>query len=256
MHLQVLGSGSEGNSTLLRAGDSTLLVDAGLGVRILSERFAKAGVGHQQIDHLLVTHGHLDHSRSAGAVAKRQRARLHCAEKIMTHRSIARAPDMATLRIDNEVELEEGLRLKTVLLPHDCDPTVAFRLEHEDRTAVILTDMGVPRPEIAARLKGAHLLMLEFNYDPDLMASGPYPPVLQKRISGDRGHLSNEQAAQMLEWLASDQLHTLVLAHISKKTNDPELAREVAQRKLDELGLSHVQVLVAAQNEIGPNTKV
>jgi phosphoribosyl 1,2-cyclic phosphodiesterase len=99
--------------------------------------------------------------------------------------------------------------------------------------------------------------VLEFNYDPQLMQEGPYPPMLQRRITGGRGHLSNEQAGQMLEWLASENLHTLVLAHLSKKTNLPEPALAAAQSTLERLGLaSRVRVIVASQDEIGENLAV
>ena len=199
---------------------------------------------------------------SAGSVAKRQSAELHCAERIMLHKSVARAPSKNVLRIGRDVELAHPERrgapvlLRSVLLPHDCDPTVAFRLEHEDRVAVVLTDMGHPRREVADALSGAHVLVLEFNHDVEGLANGPYPPVLQNRIGGDRGHLSNEQAARMLEWLAGPELHTLVLAHLSKKTNTAERAEETARRTLDRLGLGHVEVHVASQDEVGPNLRV
>ena len=261
MHLLTLGSGSAGNATLIRAGDLSVLVDAGLGVRTLSERFEAAHLGPRALDHLLVTHGHLDHARSAGAVAKRQRAVLHCAEKIMLNHSVARAPVMESLRIGVPVELvaEHGvgsLVYTPVLLPHDCDPTVAFRLEHGERRAVILTDLGRPRPELAKSLGGAHLLLLEFNYDPEMMRSGPYPAVLQRRITGGRGHLSNQEAGQMLELLAGPELHTVILGHLSKKNNRPELALEVARSTLDRLGLAHVRTVVAEQDAIGENFAV
>ena len=131
-----------------------------------------------------------------------------------------------------------------------------FEVEHEDRVAVVLTDMGHPRREVADALSGAHVLVLEFNHDVEGLANGPYPPVLQNRIGGDRGHLSNEQAARMLEWLAGPELHTLVLAHLSKKTNTAERAEETARRTLDRLGLGHVEVHVASQDEVGPNLRV
>ncbi len=261
MHLQVLGSGSKGNSTLLRAGDLNILVDAGLGVRILSERFEAAKLGIRALDHLLVTHGHLDHARSAGAIAKRQRAVLHAGEVILQHRSLARAPHKHALRIGKALELEPArgvgrLSYKPVLLPHDCDPTVGFRFEHEGRTAVILTDMGKPCREVAKALHGAQLLMLEFNYDPEMLRNGPYPVVLQRRISGGRGHLSNEQAGEMLAQLAGPELHTLVLAHISQKNNTPELAAQAAQRALERIDMSHVRIVIASQEEVGENLEV
>jgi phosphoribosyl 1,2-cyclic phosphodiesterase len=194
-------------------------------------------------------------------VAKRQQATLHCAEGMMRHKALARAPKKAVLSPGRGFALpdERGdgeLEVLPVALPHDCDPTVAFKLRHGERTAVVLTDIGRPDPEVARRLAGAHVLVLEFNHDRELMTRGPYPPVLQRRITGGRGHLSNEEAARMLELLAGPELHTLVLAHLSKKTNRPELALEAARGALERLGAGHVEVLLASQDEVGPNLRV
>lgn len=261
MHIQNLGSGSEGNATIVRADDLTVLVDAGLGVRVLSERFELAHVAPRQIDHLLVTHGHLDHSRNAGAIAKRQKASLHCSEKIMQHRSICRAPELVALRMGQDWELKDqmgrvALRYRPVVLPHDCDPTVAFLLQHGERKAVILTDMGRPDREVARQLAGAHLLVLEFNYDPEMMRHSPYPAVLQQRITGDRGHLSNQQAAEMLELMIGPELHTLALAHISQKSNTPDLALATARECLRQLGREDVKVVALSQHEVSDNLEV
>lgn len=261
MHLQVLSSGSEGNAALVRAGTSTVLVDAGLGPRALGERFAAAGLGPRALDHVLVTHAHLDHSRSAGVAAKRHDACLHATEALLGHRALARAPRRSTVPVGRDFELAargDGapVGVRAVLLPHDSDPTVAYRLEHLGRVAVVLTDMGRPDAAAARALHGAHLLVLEFNHCPELMETSPYPPVLRRRIRGDRGHLSNDQAAQMLLWLAGDQLHTLVLAHLSQRTNTAERALEAARGALAQLGLSHVAVHVAEQHRVGPNLPV
>jgi phosphoribosyl 1,2-cyclic phosphodiesterase len=261
MHLQVLSSGSEGNCTLIRCGELTILVDAGLTMRALSERFEAARIAPWQIDHIILTHAHLDHSRSAGIVGKRHEATVHCPFAMMQNRSVARAKKLSTLPIGGSFELEvprseEKLKVKTVQLPHDCAPTVAIELSYGGRKAVICTDCGHPRNDVAPPLKGAHILVLEFNYDPDLLAAGPYPPKLQKRIKSDHGHLSNGQAQELLRDLVTPDLHTLVLAHLSKKTNSPELALAAARATLEDLGRSDVEVLVAAQHEIGPNLEV
>jgi phosphoribosyl 1,2-cyclic phosphodiesterase len=263
MKIQVLSSGSEGNSSLVRAGEIVTLCDAGLTRTGMDERLATTGLASGAIEHVLVTHGHLDHARSAGLLARRERATLHCALNMMTHASVKRARRFSTISPGAEMVLtsERGgvdeLRVKPVLLPHDCDPTVAFRFEHQGRVAVVLTDMGKPDETVARELQGAHVLMLEFNWDPQLMDQSPYPASLRRRIAGDRGHLSNEQAAAMLERLASDSLHTLVLAHLSKKTNRPEIALETAQRTLDRLGLTRqVRVLVASQDQVGDSLEV
>ncbi|MBL8859318.1 MAG: MBL fold metallo-hydrolase [Planctomycetes bacterium] len=255
MKLQVLSSGSEGNSTLVRAGELSILVDAGLSRVAMEERLESARLAPGAIAHVLVTHGHLDHARSAGMIARRERATLHCAEAMMTHASARRAKRLSTIRIGVEFELkpDEGddrLRATPVPIPHDCDPTVAYRLEHQGRVAVILTDMGRVDDVVARRLNDAHVLVLEFNHDPALMETSPYPAVLRKRILGNHGHLSNAQGAAMLERMASPNLHTLVLAHLSQKTNTRELALAAAHGALERLGLtSRVRVIVAEQHE-------
>lgn len=261
MHLQVLASGSAGNATLVRAGDAALLVDAGLAGPAMEERLCAARLGHGGLDHVLVTHGHLDHARSAGVLARRHRALLHCSEAIMSNASIRRHKRLATLTIGSSAELEnargsDAVRVTPIEIPHDAPPTVAFRLEHDGRTAVILTDMGVPRPEVAARLRGAHVLVLEFNHDAQLLAGGPYPAALKRRIAGNAGHLSNEQAARMLCAMADGNLHTLVLAHLSAHNNTPERALEAARAALEVAGLHGVRVLVAGQDEVGENLEV
>lgn len=261
MHLQVLSSGSGGNATLVRAGDTAVLVDAGLTLQQMDERFAAARFAPTEIDHVLITHGHLDHARSAGALARRERALLHTAAALQSNASIRRCKNLNTLCVGDVQALpgrrgDEGLRATSIPLPHDALPTVAFKLEHAGRCAVILTDMGVPRAEVAKALAGAHVLVLEFNHDPGMLRSGPYPPALQRRILGNGGHLSNEQAAVMLEGLAAEHLHTLVLAHLSEKNNTRQLALEHALAALARRGLGHVRVIVAEQDMVGENLEV
>ncbi|HIG88293.1 MAG TPA: MBL fold metallo-hydrolase [Planctomycetes bacterium] len=252
MQLTVLASGSGGNSSLLRIGEGGILVDAGLGPRLMRDRWAHLNLGHRALEHVLVTHGHLDHSRSAGALARRQNATLHCAPSMTTHRALARAPRYAELRAGSEQVLEcrEGtVRVRSALLPHDCDPTLGFRLECAGRRVVILTDLGKPDAAVARHLADPHVLLLEFNYDEDMLREGPYPDVLKRRVAGDRGHLSNLQAQKQLALLAGPSLHTLVLGHISQKNNTPDLAIKAAESELARLNRSDVRVLVAQQDQ-------
>jgi phosphoribosyl 1,2-cyclic phosphodiesterase len=261
MHLQVLGSGSGGNALLVRAGELRCLVDAGLPLDELERRLEAARQPLRTLDAIALTHGHLDHARAAGALARKSGARVFCSQALFSNASLRPAPTLGTLRIGGEIELRarrarDVLRLKAVALPHDADPTVAFRLEHEGRRAVVLTDMGRPDRAVARELSGAHLLLLEFNHDPERLQQGPYPPALRRRIAGPRGHLSNAQAAEMLRWLAGAELHTLLLAHLSLHNNSPEQARAAAEVVLRELGREDVRVLACEPDRIGPNLAV
>ncbi|MDE0913612.1 MAG: MBL fold metallo-hydrolase [Planctomycetota bacterium] len=264
MHVQVLSSGSKGNSTLVRAGETALLVDSGLSGKEMRARLSTAGMGPRSLDHLLITHAHLDHSRSASSIARSHDATVHCALANMEHRSLSRAPRYHTLDVGGEHRFEaeagedpeQALRYASVPLPHDCDPTVAYRLEHRGRVLCVVTDLGIVRDDVVRALQGAHVLVLEFNYDPHMLDTGPYPAALRRRVSGNRGHLSNQQAAEMLVQLAGPNLHTLVLAHLSAKNNTPELALEAAHGALRKAGREGVEVIVASQHVIGDNLEV
>lgn len=251
MRLQVLSSGSKGNAALVRAGEAALLIDAGLGPRLLRERLDAVKLGVRGLDHVLVTHGHLDHSRSAGAIARREDATVLCAPSLLEHRAVKRAPRKGTLPVGGDLTLSsagETVAVRTARLPHDCDPTIGIRLEHAGRRVAILTDLGRPDRVAGERLADAHVLVLEFNHDEAMLAAGPYPERLKDRIRGDQGHLSNRQAAEQLALLCGPSLHTLVLAHLSLHNNTRELARLAAEQALRDLGRDDVRVLIAEQD--------
>lgn len=255
MKLQILGSGSRGNAALLWAGETLVLIDAGLPIRTLNSRLDGARIGHRAIDHVLVSHGHLDHSRSAGIIAKRHGATLHCAAKIQLHRSLCRAPDKKDLPIGGTTVLEgrgplgTSLRVTTTKVPHDCEPTVAFGIEQSGRKLSLISDMGEPREDVAKVLHDPHVLMLEANYDLDMLMSGPYPQSLRERVQGSGGHLSNEQMAVMLTRVAGPKLHTVYLIHLSEKNNTSVLARAAAETALQRMGRDNVEVITALQHE-------
>lgn len=257
MRFQVLASGSAGNAILVRAGDVTLLVDAGLPLDELERRLGAARVPPHTLDAIAVTHGHLDHARSAGRLSRKTGARLLAVNGLFSNASLRATRNACALSPGKVVEVparrgHDVLRLTGFALPHDADPTLAFRLEHEGRVAVVCTDLGTPAPELARALGDADLLYLEFNHDARLLAEGPYTPALKRRVGGPRGHLSNAEAASLLEALAGPRLSTLVLAHLSAVNNTPELALAAARQALARRDRVGVEIHVAAQDEIGP----
>jgi phosphoribosyl 1,2-cyclic phosphodiesterase len=261
MHLQVLASGSGGNATLVRAGETHLLVDAGLDFDALLARLAAARVAPRRIGHLVLTHGHLDHARAAGEFSRAFGCTVHCVEGLMSNASVRGARRLSAFKVGRTFTLAperpaDLLQVTPVLIPHDAEPTVAVRLEHAGRVAAIVTDMGRPDLAAAGALSGAHVLVLEFNHDARLLEQGPYPASLKKRIRGPRGHLSNAEAAQLLALLAGPALHTTVLAHLSRTNNTEELASAAARDALCASGRSDVQILLAEQDRVGPNLSV
>lgn len=261
MHFQILASGSGGNSLYVECGDLKVLIDAGLPQRELWQRFEAARIDVSQIDHVLVTHGHLDHARSAGLVARAAGAILHCSPAVFHNASIRRHKRLADWSPSRPIDLEPrrgrgSLRAEAVLVPHDADPTYAVRLESEGRVLCLVTDLGEAPPQLAARLSGAHALLLEFNHDPDLLAQGPYSAALKRRIAGPRGHLSNAQAAAFLAQLAGPELERLFLCHLSQHNNTPELALAAAAGVALPTRLTENPPEVAAQDRIGARLEV
>lgn len=255
MRLRVLGSGSRGNAALLSADETLVLLDAGLPIRQLSHRLEGARIGHRAIDHVVVTHGHLDHTRSAGIIAKRHRATLHCADRYFENRALSRAPEKRSLPDRGQVELEPrpgsepSPTVRTIRVPHDCDPTVALGIEHRGRHLSLVSDMGEPREDVASTLEDPHVLLLEANHDVDMLRAGAYPQALKDRVAGPRGHLSNDQMAIMLARMVGPRTHTVVLIHLSEKNNTPELALGAATAVLERLGRAEVRVVAASQHE-------
>ncbi|HEX6883942.1 MAG TPA: MBL fold metallo-hydrolase [Planctomycetota bacterium] len=256
MQLQVLASGSGGNAALVRAGELALLLDAGLPIDALEQRLAAARLPPHRLDAIVLTHGHLDHARSAGLLARKSGARVYCSVGLLANASLRGARATCALPAGGRVTVRaarggDELALATVPLPHDADPTFALVLEHGGRRLALCTDLGAADPAVGRALAGVHVLALEFNHDAELLARGPYTPALKRRVGGPRGHLSNAQAAELLALALAPELHTLVLVHLSATNNRPELALASAQGVLERAGRTDVRLVVAEQERIG-----
>lgn len=242
MRVTILGSGSEGNATLFEGGGASVLIDAGLSLRQIRARaLAARGRPLETLDAVVITHAHTDHVAHAQRVAQAYGAQL------FAQRATAEAWDLdghCTYEPSGTVRVG-GLTLRTTPLPHDAAQVGVVVSDGDDRVGLV-TDLGhVPRA-LPGALRSCRTLLLESNHDVDLLRRGPYPASLRARIAGPEGHLSNAQAAGLLARLAAGPLERVVLMHLSKKTNTPELALAAARRALEGHG---VAVLVASQGQ-------
>jgi phosphoribosyl 1,2-cyclic phosphodiesterase len=235
----ILGSGSSGNATIVEAGETTVLIDAGFSGRDLERRLAAAEIEWSSISALLVTHDHGDHTMGMGIVARRwgiplfltARTRAACArlldgtERVMFY-SAAEPVEIGSLRVE------------PFLTVHDAVDPVAVTVTETDtgEKLGIATDLGRPTSTVRHALAGCHLLILEANHDEILLRESPYPWSVKTRIGGSHGHLSNRAAAELAAELWHDRLGGVVLAHLSERANDPELARDTVCQALDRLG--------------------
>ncbi|MHB1323306.1 MAG: MBL fold metallo-hydrolase [Coriobacteriia bacterium] len=226
MRLIVLASGSSGNAALIESGGRAVLLDAGLSARETMRRIALAGAGDARIEAILLTHEHGDHVRGARVLARRlgvpvigTSGTLHGAANCLLD-----VPELVTVGRRDEFSLA-GMRITTFGTMHDaCDPCgYSFKSRNGHRVG-IATDTGVMATEVTEALSGCHAIGLESNHDERMLAAGPYPPFLKRRIAGERGHLSNAAAAEALASLRWKGLAHVFALHLSEQNNTPESA--------------------------------
>ncbi len=246
MRFASLGSGSRGNATLLEADGTRLLLDCGFSVKELEQRLDPLGVDCGSIDAVLVTHEHQDHIRGIGALARRYGMPVW-----MTHgtHQAGRCGKIPRLNLfhAHETQIEVGaIRVQPFPVPHDAREPVQMVFRCADLQVGVLTDLGMITPHVTSMMTGCDALLLECNHDPGMLASGPYPPALQRRVGGSYGHLSNHQAAALLSGLDHGRLRHLVAAHLSEKNNTPVLARDTLLEAVPSLD-DRLSVLVQDQ---------
>lgn len=229
----LLGSGSRGNATVVEGGSTRLLVDCGFPVREIDARAQGIGFDPGSLDAILVTHEHTDH---IGGVARL--ARAYGIPVYLTHGTAAARSDWDGCTLFR-VSPHEGFRLGEIEVqpfpvPHDAREPCQFAFAHGGRRLGIVSDLGRITPHVARSLDACEALLLECNHDVAMLAAGPYPESLKRRVGGDWGHLSNAQAAGLLRAMDRSRLRTLVLTHLSEKNNTPELARAAVCEALDE----------------------
>ncbi|MEW8021409.1 MAG: MBL fold metallo-hydrolase [gamma proteobacterium symbiont of Phacoides pectinatus] len=236
MRFSSLGSGSGGgNATLIESPGARLLLDCGFAAREVERRLEGLGVAADSLDAILVTHEHQDHIRGVGALARRHRLPVWMTHG--THRK-NRCGDLARLHLfhSHQPAFSIGdLAIQSFAVPHDASEPVQFTFSSGGRKLGVLTDLGMPTPHILERLDGCDALVLECNHDPRMLAGGPYPPSLRRRVGGGYGHLSNQQAAQILLRLDHARLRHLLAGHLSERNNRPELARAALLERVPEI---------------------
>jgi phosphoribosyl 1,2-cyclic phosphodiesterase len=229
-----LGSGSRGNSLIVDAGDTRLLLDCGFSLRSVLSRLARLSIDPEGISGVLATHEHTDHMAGIFRFAAHFGIPVY-----MTHGTHAAAQRddgvFADCRlIDGHAKLFiDGLEVTPFPVPHDAREPVQFVISDGARRLGVLTDCGTVTPHVTAMLDGCQALVLECNHDLDLLAASDYPARLKRRIAGRFGHLGNPQAASLLRRIDTGALRHVVAAHLSERNNRPGLARAALAQALE-----------------------
>jgi phosphoribosyl 1,2-cyclic phosphodiesterase len=224
MRFAVLGSGSRGNATLIETGTTRILVDCGFGLRETERRLAEVDADPASIAAIVVTHEHGDHISGVARLAGRYGIEVWSSPGTWKG---AGCPDVGRLRLfagHGRGFCIGDLALRPIPVPHDAREPCQWVIEADAGRLGMLTDAGTVTPKMCELLRDCDALMLEANHDPQLLRAGPYPASLQRRVGGPFGHLSNQQAAQLLDAVHHAGLKQLLLSHLSAQNNRAELA--------------------------------
>jgi phosphoribosyl 1,2-cyclic phosphodiesterase len=246
MEICVLGSGSSGNCTFVSFGDTKVLIDAGLNYSETCARLAVLGVTLDSISGILFTHNHADHCQSAGPLWRRHATPLFANEG--TAISIDKKFEKNTVFkwniFDTCSPFSVGhLQVEAFSVQHDAADTVGFVLSTDCFRVGIATDLGMVTPMVECKLSDCDVLILETNHDPEMLLQSKRPKNNIARILGPHGHLSNENAADMLTKLLCPRLRMIFLAHRSSDCNTPFLAERALSDVIKRAGRTDIRLL-------------
>ena len=250
MRFCCLSSGSEGNASVVEGGTVTptiLLLDCGLSLQELKKKLEIVGLCLSDLDGVLITHEHSDHVRGVNKLVKNTNIPL-----IMTHGSYIATTSIRKEKIEpiiispHEPFNFKGLVLNPFPVPHDAREPIAILIRDEIYKLGLLTDLGKITSHIYQMLVDIDALILEFNFDYDLLKKSNYPKSLKERISSPVGHLSNKSSFRLLKKIISDRLKVVVAAHLSKKNNSSNIVEKEFSRNIEK---GATELIIATQDQ-------
>lgn len=236
-----LSSGSSGNCYFLGNGTHGILIDAGISASAVKRFLRDMGIRMESIMGILITHNHTDHIKGLEVLTRRNGIPAFTTATIW--KSILSPGTRITSDCIREITAGTkfslaGFDIEAFPVCHDAPETVGYRLSSEGRNITIATDLGHICETSAPYIRSANLLVLESNYDDEMLAGGPYPYFLKSRIKSDHGHLGNHQASAFLADIINDDLRFICLAHMSVNNNTPEKVLQTLHRTFEERGIS------------------
>ena len=271
MRLCSIASGSSGNCIYVGSDTTHLLVDVGISGKRTEAGLKELDLSMRDIDGIFITHEHAYHIAGLGVLVRKYEIPIYATKgtinAIKNSNAVGKIPDelFCPISADEKIVIKD-LVCNPMRISHDAAEPVAYRIQHGKKRVGIITDLGNYNDYTVESLKGMDALLLEANHDVNMLQVGPYPYYLKQRILGDRGHLSNERAGQLLCSLLHDKLQSVMLGHLSKENNLPELAYEavrveVTMTKLKEkeegsvhtdIKTSDFPMYVASRSEVSP----
>jgi len=234
-----LYSGSSGNSILISYKDTTIIVDAGVSFKKLVQALEKIGF-NKKIDAILLSHDHSDHVKCAGIYFRKLNVPIITNHKTWESikRFLGKVDESYVKLIETGTSFSVGsIGIDTFSIPHDASDPMGFCFYVKNKKVSICTDVGHVNDSVATMIDFSDIILLESNHDVEMLMFGPYPYHLKQRIKSDKGHLSNEQAAQMILKLNLERTKRIYLGHLSEENNHPDVALMTVKFILKEKGV-------------------
>ncbi|MGI6751722.1 MAG: MBL fold metallo-hydrolase [Anaerovoracaceae bacterium] len=248
-------SGSSGNCYLIKSETTALLVDAGISAKKIIDGLDHTGTPMDSLKGLLITHEHTDHVKGAKTFMKKAKnALMYATEKTFEAAGFPDTLHMESVLPERDFQIGD-IGIRAFRLSHDAADPVGYSFSHRGKQISVITDTGIVYDEVLEQIIEADLLVLEANYDVDMLKIGRYPWFLKQRIAGDKGHLSNEAAGQILLRLLSSKgkERKVLLAHMSRENNFPAMAYQTVKNILEEgnyyIG-KHLELSMIVRDEI------
>lgn len=251
-----LYSGSSGNCSFVQTNNTKILIDAGESAKKIGEALNSINVDPSSIDAILITHEHSDHIKGLGVFSKKFQIPVYA--NLETWNAMPKQKE----KIDeNNIHIFEfdkfnigDIEVKPFSIPHDAANPCGFNLYHDNKKMSIATDIGHMTKDVINHLTDSSFMLLEANYEPEILKCSSYPYLLKERIKGPNGHLSNSDAGKTISYLMNHGLNNVMLGHLSKENNFPELAYKTVVEELMENQVSEnsLHLSVANRFEVSP----
>ena len=261
MRLCSIASGSSGNCIYVGSEATHLLVDVGISGKKAEAGLNELDITGRDLDGILVTHEHVDHIAGLGVMARKYHIPIYATpgtiSAIQKCSSVGNIEEelFVPVRPDNKLCIKD-LVINPMKISHDAAEPVGYRVSYGNRRVAVCTDLGYFNDYTVECLRGMDALLIEANHDVNMLQVGPYPYHLKQRILGDRGHLSNENSGRLLSRILHDNMKSIVLGHLSKDNNLPELAYEAVRMEItmgdNPYNASDFDIQVARRSEVSP----
>jgi phosphoribosyl 1,2-cyclic phosphodiesterase len=258
--LTMLGSGSAGNSALVATNHCKVLIDGGLSARQLVVRLEQCGVSPEQLDGVLLTHEHGDHICGLEVLCRKFQIPIYAnsltAEAVRCDGALDEHRNWRIFRTGAEFSICD-IAVQTFPVPHDAVDPVGFLFHTGSRALGFITDLGYATKMLIERLREAHTLVIETNHDEKLLQADPHRPwPVKQRIMSRHGHLSNNAAAVVISELLPGKVERVVLGHLSRDCNTPDLACGAVRTICGKIGRPDIEVFCASQTAISPRFRI